>query len=108
MSFPDLPGLAHHKSPQTSHDAAAQLVNAGTNRREVFLHIARSLERGMTADALEVATGLEGNTVRPRIQELMNFGLIEYGERKEKTRKGRDAAVLVLTAEGIELAMEEL
>ena len=48
---------------------------------------------GFTAEELEEATGLSGNTVRPRLVALRAKGLVVKTDEVRPTRSGRTAAV---------------
>jgi hypothetical protein len=88
-----LVGRAH---PQTSH-AAAESVRGltATLRERVFRAVQAAGAEGLTADEIEVATSLGGNTVRPRIDELRKEGRIGRTEMQRPTRSGRNAFVYV-------------
>ena len=77
-------------------DAAARAVEG--KRPRLWWLVWRTLQQhpdGMTAEELETATGLSGNSVRPRLVELAEVNLVTRTERTRKTRQGRDAFVYV-------------
>jgi hypothetical protein len=83
-----------HNGTPTSIDAADGLVDASTLRATV-LEAIKQAPNGLTREELEKATGLSGNTVRPRVWELLHDGrIMQAGTRP--TASGRAAAVLVV------------
>lgn len=83
-----------HNGTPTSIDAADGLVDASTLRATV-LEAIRAATNGLTREELEGVTGLSGNTVRPRVWELMRAGRITESGRRPSA-SGRAAAVLVV------------
>ena len=88
--FGDEPyGEAHarHTDPHTSHEAAAA-IKPDVNNIEgtVTRAVQRSGERGMICDEVVDATGLDWNTVSPRMAPLRRKKLI-YRRTDEKTGK---------------------
>jgi hypothetical protein len=82
-----------HNGTATSIAAAAQADEV--IRNEVLRKIVFAGPHGMTRDDLCAALYLEPPTICPRVSELVKSGdVIETGRRR-KTRKGRDAFVLV-------------
>jgi hypothetical protein len=86
--------VAPHNGTPTSKAAAESLSAESTYTiRETIYRFIASSGDGATREEIEEALGIGGNTVRPRVRELLAaFRLREYGERK--TRSGRNAAVL--------------
>lgn len=83
----------------TSHKAAESIrPKAAALRRQVFDYIATRGWAGATRQEIEAALGISGNTVRPRVVELVKAGMVIETNRSRKTSAGRLAAVLV-TAE---------
>ena len=79
-------------SEQTSRDAYYSLNEVrGSLRRNVYEVLLNTL--GATSEEIEDATGLDGNTVRPRLKELEEGGYAFKGAVQRKTRSGRDAIV---------------
>jgi hypothetical protein len=70
---------------------------AQTQRFRVLEALARAGRNGMTRDELEVVLELDGNSVRPRVWELIPVNAIEETPRKRETRTGSKAHVLVIT-----------
>lgn len=80
-------------------DAAAESV-AGVSaemRRRVLEHIRSCGDHGCTAEEIEDALGIPGNSVRPRLWELRKVpAKIKDSERTRPTRSGRKAVVYVV------------
>lgn len=78
-------------------DEAARAIEP--RRPRLWFLVLRTLhergETGATAQELEQATGLAGNTIRPRLVELCAANLVERTHRRRPTRSGRDAFVYV-------------
>lgn len=82
--------------PATSLEAAQSLAEQVTGLRLRVLDAVRAAgDEGLTAEEVERATGLGGNTCRPRLQELREAGLVVRTERRRPTRSGRQAFVHV-------------
>jgi hypothetical protein len=74
--------------------AAAKAVPDAATLRACVLETIAAAAAGLTREEIEAATGLSGNTVRPRVWELVRAGLVvECGTRR--TASGRAAAVVV-------------
>ncbi len=91
--FPDL-------YTQTSPKAAP--VEARREAREAIRPIVGDLHRQVldalrvrpqTGEELEASTGLVGNTLRPRLIELLALGKVRRNGERRPTRSGRHAAV---------------
>ena len=75
---------------ETSHQAAASMVDGADSHRKSILELLR--ERGpMTGDALDAARGWKHATANRRLPELREMGLVVMLEKKELTRSGRPA-----------------
>jgi hypothetical protein len=84
-----------HNGTATSIAAAKQADEATTQRNEVLQKLVFAGPHGMTRDELCAALYMGPPTICPRVSELVKSGdVIETGRRR-KTRKGRDAFVLV-------------
>ena len=79
----------------TSREAAVKIVpDAARQRDEVFRAIQDS-DAGLTREQIQDHTGFSGDSVRPRVWELMEAGMIQEREGVYRfTRSGRRAAVL--------------
>jgi len=91
------------KPPAQRHSAtsveAAQAIEprAATLRRRVLDYLRECGDRGATRQEVEAALGMSGNTVRPRVCELMEMGLVQETTETRLTPSGRRAFVLVAT-----------
>lgn len=87
----------HNSTPTSIAAADSQAPSKCDKDRQAILEHVRSAG-GATRDEIEAATGIQGNTVRPRVWELVRAGkLVESGE-KRKTRGGCWAVVLMAGA----------
>jgi hypothetical protein len=88
----------------TSREAAEAIRPHVAGLRAMVLR-ALGLGHGRTAQQLELETGLPGNTVRPRLLELIERGLAVKTEETRPTLSGRKANVYRVTDAGaLELA----
>jgi transcription initiation factor IIE alpha subunit len=71
--------------------AWSMLPKSGSQRRKVYDAILEA--DGLTDEEIETATGLTGNSVRPRRYELLQDGLIEASGETRKTKQGNAAIV---------------
>ena len=99
--------------PVDSSEAAADAIKASGRAAKlrvlILKMIAARVASGMTADEIQVATGLGGDTVRPRLMELHDQGLIEASETvKRPTRKGKLARAIYATAKAQRVLRGEL
>lgn len=65
-------------------------------RHNILVHVGRSWQ-GLTRQEIEDRTGLDGNTVRPRVCELVKSSLLVEDGRTRPTRSGKPARVLFAT-----------
>lgn len=95
--FPSLPlfmQTAPHNGTRTSVDAAHDIKpHVPKLRSDVLLVLVARGAEGATAQEIEKATGLPGNTVRPRLVELRENGTVRDSGRKRSTDSGRLAVV---------------
>ena len=90
MTYPDSPGF---KKAGTSEAAAtATLPRAGTLRRRVYDTLAAAPE-GLTADEIAGRLGETPFSIRPRVTELLQSGLVLEGRATRRNRSGRQASV---------------
>lgn len=81
---------APHNGTETSKDAAADIKrHLPTLEQRVLVYVAGV--DNATNDEIEVALSMNGSTVRPRIVELRERGLVEDSGVRRKTRTGRKA-----------------
>lgn len=67
------------------------LTTALTPSQEAVLNSLRNAPR--TAEQISVDTGYSSNTVRPRLIELTDMGLVEVASETRRTRSGREARI---------------
>lgn len=87
-----------HNNVPTSIAAADSLSpdKAETYRARILMFVQ---ERGnATRDEIEAGTGIAGNTIRPRVDELKKRGQLIETDEQRSTRSGRKAFVLKPTA----------
>lgn len=105
---PDRKALgAFQRESSTSRKAALDnYPRSGTQRERILKLVALHAEDGRTRDELCVALELDVSSVNPRISELKEGGWIEQdGDRTRKTRRGSEAAVMVLTDKALNHAI---
>lgn len=91
---PPIPPTPH----QTRQAAGASIQRAAPKlRAKVFAAVRQAGAEGVTADEVEVLTGMGGNTVRPRLMELAEEARIMRAPRLKPTRSGRLAVVWTVT-----------
>lgn len=81
----------------TSRKAAADIMPKIGSMRWRVLEAIRQSTGGLSAEQIEHAAGLSGNTVRPRLVELREAGLIFDSGAKIKTTSGKEAVVWIRT-----------
>lgn len=88
-------------SNTTTSLAAAIAIepHAETLRERVYAAIVKAGERGATDEEIQAATGMDGNTQRPRRVELARAGAIEVAGLR-KTTANKDATVWVAKETG--------
>jgi hypothetical protein len=82
---------------ETSRMAAESVANTAAAQRATVLKAVREwteLAGGATREQLEVYTGIQGNSIRPRVDELRRLRMVEEIDEMRKTRSGRMAKVL--------------
>lgn len=90
----------HNRTPTSVAAAASKVSDAATERARVYIYLASLGAVGATREEIEDALHMPGNTVRPRVWELMGNGghvarIMEAGVVR-LTRSGRRAEVLVV------------
>lgn len=96
-AYPAGPG---HAGTDTSKAAAAAIApHTSRVARIILAHIRESMDtpnqaqRGMTADQVEMVTGLRAQTITGRIRELVMSGDLFDGGGRRATRRGRAAII---------------
>ena len=82
----------------TSKEAAKEIEPHVPNLREI-VYMIYSRPDGATDEQVCIATGLSGNTVRPRRSEILAAGRIKDSGERRKTMSGRNAIVWVAVQE---------
>ena len=110
LSKPITQPTAPHNGTATSQAAAASVTRSGRaliDRERVYQAVLASGVRGMTRRDLEETLQLDGNTLRPRVWELLgNYNnpvrLIESGESRapDCNPSGKRQGVLVVARDG--------
>lgn len=90
----------------TSTSKSAAQVNFprnGTQKHKILALLKRKEGYGATREEIGLALGLSGDTVRPRVAELLEGRWVEAAKplTTRKTQAGNDAEVLVLTGRGL-------
>lgn len=87
---------APHNGTRTSRAAALDIDNSRYRQcDQIHAAVLGSALAGMTREEIQKATGLSGDTVRPRVLELLEAGrLVNAGELR-RTSSGRMAEVLL-------------
>ena len=89
-------GYAPFVDSATSQAAADSIEpTRGTLQHDIHGYIRKMKRYGTTADQIEDKLGISLNTVRPRLRELEEMGLIAKTERTRPTRSGRQAKLYV-------------
>ena len=91
MKFPQLPFQRHS---DTSREAAESMTEVAPNLRERVYRAIKSSPAGLTAEEACTLTGIKGDTLRPRIVELVGQNRIRVAG-KRPTKSGRKADVWV-------------
>lgn len=87
---------------ETSRKAALNAYpRTGTQRARVLALLRVKGTAGMTRWEIEHAMGLSGNSIHPRVLELIAGGFAAETDRTRKTPSGNDAAVVVATEKGL-------
>lgn len=84
---------------QTSREAAAAVASRVRPQAEAVLEAIRASVDGLTDQEIGAATGLAGDSIRPRRGELLNMNLIRDSGRRRTLESGRKAIVWVATSE---------
>lgn len=85
-----------HNGTPTSFAAGAMIQGSAATMRETILQAIRAASfAGLTREEIERQTGLQGNTVRPRVSELLAAGAITPSGEIRRTASNRPAEVLV-------------
>lgn len=108
------------KDSETSRQAAIDnYPRAGSQKHKILTTFAAQIPKtdgagnllttrhGYTRDDLERLTHLSGNTIRPRVKELIQGGYLEETEETRPTQLGSEATVLQITEDGKRVFLPE-
>lgn len=94
------PTAPYVRRSATSRAAAVAIdEHTDTIRERVFDFISAQGVFGATRDEVELALHLSGNTVRPRVKELLRANRVKHAGLQRNTRSGRRAEVLTANLE---------
>lgn len=86
-----------HNHTATSIAAAEHAQSGAAVARQRILDAIRAAGvHGLTREEIEAATGIPGNTVRPRVRELIQRSHIEEAGEQRMTKSGERAKVLTV------------
>jgi len=92
----DSPIPPYQRHSTTSHRASQQVRHStGNLRAKVLEYLRRCKQRGATDEEIQLATGLNPSTQRPRRVELVASHDVWDSGLKRKTTSGRKAVVWV-------------
>lgn len=87
--------LPPHNGRRTSIAAARAIVpHLGRLQADIAIYVKDRGETGATRSEIEAGLGLNGSTVRPRVLELIERGILRETDTQRKTSTGRCAVVL--------------
>lgn len=94
----ELPLFAAPSVPVDTSESAADAITPHVRwqHRLVCEALARTTA-GLTRQEIETETRLDGNTIRPRVWELVTMGYVVATGKRARTTSGRQAKVLALT-----------
>ena len=87
--------LLSHDAPTSLAAAEVAQHSAQADRAKIFTAIFAAGIHGLTREEIEDKTGIKGNTVRPRVCDLIKQGLIVESDEIRPTRSGCMARVLI-------------
>lgn len=95
--FPeDPPDKPPHNATATSRKAAESMKHRRETQQERIVEFLRARgPRGATREELEINLKINGNSLRPRMKELEQQGVVKNSGNKRPTLSGRDAEVFV-------------
>jgi hypothetical protein len=91
------PAAPFQKHSDTSVEAAERIAPKAPSLRERVYAFIRFSVDGRTNEEIESGCGMPGNTVRPRVVELVKAGRVRDSGATRETRSGRQAVVWVAT-----------
>ena len=98
--YPDVPGA---KGPDgTSQDAAAEMKQCASHLRRLAMRSLAELGEATVLEAVAIAQ-VTRESLQPRFSELRAMGMVEPTGQRRRNPSGKGAAVLRLTAKGMEI-----
>lgn len=90
-------GLVSQNHGDTAHDAALRVrPRSGTQRSRILALVENWGGLGRTRDEIAETLGMDPNTVRPRVRELVRGGHVYVSAKQtRRTKHGRDSEVLI-------------
>ena len=73
------------------------LIFGAAQRTRILAALLEARPGGLTADELEERLSMSGNSVRPRLRELLEAGQVTRTDRTRRTRSGSLALVCVVS-----------
>lgn len=93
-------GVPPHNREETSRSAAESVIPTANRGLWIVLRYVATRRDGATRDEIECDTGLRIPVVCARVDDLLERGAVEELGGTRRTRSGRPAKVVTLTAEG--------
>lgn len=90
--------LVHNHTATSIAAAEHAQSGAAVARQRILDAIQAAGVHGLTREEIEAATGIGGNTVRPRCRELIQRQIIEEAGEQRMTKSGDRAMVLTVRA----------
>jgi len=87
---------------ETSRQAAIDTYERMGKHHRQILYAVSLQNYGLTREEMEQVSGLAGNTIRPRVKELIGGGMLVETEKTRATKCGSRAAVIEATTHGRE------
>jgi hypothetical protein len=94
---PDLADLPAHNGTETSKAAAVSMRGRAQDIQQdtILAFLRRQGAHGGTRQEIHLETGIDGNSVNPRVAELLKDGRAVETQRQRPTQSGRGAQVVV-------------
>ena len=87
------------KDSDTSVEAAKNIGPVVPRLQKLVLETVAKHPAGVTREEIEALTGLDGNTVRPRVRELLDEGKLAIAPYTGRTKHGNRCDVLLAVVE---------
>lgn len=90
--------FARSTDPDTSHEAANAMSDARiTELQQAALDALKALGGSGTNDDIVEQSGVDWNTITPRMRPLLRKGLVSIEGKRRSTRTGRKQIIWALT-----------